>query len=172
MVRWMLWLGAVGTIAGSACSGDTAGPAPGITVSLSVQPAFAEPGDTVRVTATAIPAGDVVVDVIRVTVSGLISRSDSVRSSGSGSQSFAQAYVLPFQPGNGAVSFVATARGGGVAGAAQTRLQVSDTAPPKGAAVNATPSVPPAQWITGSFTAVDNVRLAWAGGHLPRTFTR
>src|SRR2546429_3456767 len=135
MVRWMLWLGAVGTIAGSACSGDTAGPAPGITVSLSVQPAFAEPGDTVRVTATAIPAGDVVVDVISVTASGLISRSDSVRSSGSGSQSFAQAYVLPFQPGNGAVSFVATARGGGGGGGGETRARGVGTAAPEGSAV-------------------------------------
>jgi len=171
MVRWMLWLGAVGAIAGSACGRDTAGPAPGITVSLSVQPAFAEPGDTVRVTATAIPAGDVVVDVIRVTASGLISRSDSVRSSGSGSQSFSQAYVLPFQPGNGAVSFVATARGGGVAGTAQTRLQVSDTAPPKVSSVSATPSVQPDEWITVSYTAVDNVGLAWTVVHLTGAFT-
>src|SRR2546430_4871775 len=143
MVRWMLWLGAVGTIAGSACSGDTAGPAPGITVALSVQPALAEPGDTVRVPATAIPAGDVVVDVIRVTVSGLISRSDSVRSSGSGSQSFAQAYVLPFQPGNGAVSFVATARGGGGARAGPTPPPGAGTAAPQGAAGSAAPRGPP-----------------------------
>src|SRR2546430_1432487 len=171
MVRWMLWLGGVGTIAGSACSGATAGEAAGITVRLSVHPAFAEPEDTVRVTATAIPAGDVVVDVIRVTASGLISRSDSVRSSGSGSQSFSQAYVLPFQPGNGAVSFVATARGGGVTGTAQTSLQVSDTAPPKVSSVSATPSVQPDEWITVSYTAVDNVGLAWTVVHLTGAFT-
>src|SRR2546430_3493608 len=162
MVRWMLWLGAVGTIAGSACSGDTAGPAPGITVALSVQPALAEPGDTVRVPATAIPAGDVVVDVIRVTVSGLISRSDSVRSSGSGSQSFAQAYVLPFQPGNGAVSFVATARGGGGAGAAPPQPRVSGTAAPQAASRDAARSASPGRWVTGSDARGGNAGVACA----------
>ena len=92
MARWMAWLGAIGTIVGLACGGDTAGPEAGITVSLTVQPAFAEPGDTVRVTVTAVPTAGVAVAVIRVAASGLISKSDSVRVSGSGSQSFSQAY--------------------------------------------------------------------------------
>src|SRR5437773_5754768 len=54
--------------------GDTAGPEAGITVSLTVQPAFAEPGDTVRVTVTAVPTAGVAVAVIRVAASGLISK--------------------------------------------------------------------------------------------------
>ena len=171
MARWMAWLGAIGTSAGLACGGDTAGPEAGITVSLTVQPAFAEPGDTVRVTVTAVPTAGVAVAVIRVAASGLISKSDSVRVSGSGSQSFSQAYVLPFQPGQGSVSFVATAEGGGVTGTAQTTLQVSDPVPPKVSSVSATPSVQPDEWITVSYTAVDNVGLAWTVVRLTGAFT-
>ena len=171
MARWMAWLGAIGTIAGLACGGDTAGPEAGITVSLSVQPPFAEPGDTVRVTVTAVPTAGVAVAVMRVAASGLISKSDSVRVSGSGSQSLSQAYVLPFQPGQGSVSFVATAEGGGVTGTARTTLQVSDAVPPKVSSVNATPSVQPDEWITVDYTATDNVGLAWTVVHLTGAFT-
>src|SRR5207247_1772800 len=82
MARWMAWLGAIGTSAGVACGGDTAGPEAGITVSLSVQPAFAEPGDTVRVTVTAVPTAGVAVAVMRVAASGLVSTCDAVRLAG------------------------------------------------------------------------------------------
>src|SRR5207247_8360195 len=103
-------------------------------------------------TVTAVPTAGVAVAVIRVAASGLISKSDSVRVSGSGSQSLSQAYVLPFQPGQGSVSFVATAEGGGVTGTARTTLQVSDAVSPKVSSGTAPPSGQPAEWMTVACT--------------------
>ena len=144
-----------------ACSKETSAPTPtNITVSINVVPAFAEPGDTIRVTATAVPAGGISVELIRLVASGLVTASDQVSVSGGGSHSYAHAYVLPFQPASGSVSFVATAEGGGATGSAQTTVSVADAVKPVVSSLSVSPpALQPGEWITVSYTATDNVGL-------------
>ena len=143
-----------------ACSSGTE---PGaITVSISVQPALALPGDTIRVTATAVPSGGVAVQVIRLTVSGLITATEQIAVSGGGSQSVSRAYVLPFQPASGTVTFIATAEAGSTTGSAQTNLTVADGVKPTVSSLSVYPVVvQPGDSITVSYTATDNVGLSY-----------
>ena len=122
------WCGVLGLALASACSNGTEPHV--ITVSVSVQPPLALPGDTIQVTATAVPTGGVTVQQIRITLNGLITAMDQVPVSGSGSQSVTRAYLLPFQPAAGTVTVVATAEGGGTSGSAQAIVSVADAVKP------------------------------------------
>ncbi len=154
--------GLVAMAAALACGDETAGPGAAITVTLSVQPPLAEPSDTVQVTATAVPSGGVSIELIRLVASGLITASDEVSVSGSGSRSYTRAYVLPFQPASGTVNFVATAEGGGTTGSAQTSLPVADAVKPVVSSLSANPAaLQPGEWLTVTYTATDNVGLAY-----------
>jgi hypothetical protein len=154
------WCGVLGLALASACSNGTEPHV--ITVSVSVQPPLALPGDTIQVTATAVPTGGVTVQQIRITLNGLITAMDQVPVSGSGSQSVTRAYLLPFQPAAGTVTVVATAEGGGTSGSAQAIVSVADAVKPVVSGVSAYPTaLQPGDMITVGFTASDNVGLAY-----------
>ena len=165
-------IAAVGLMMAAACGDDFAGLRPRIALSISVQPDPALPGDTLRVAVNAVPSGGAVVDVIRLSVAGLVTAADSMHVSGDGPHSHTWTYALPHVPASGHVAFTATAQGGGVSATDRDTALVADLLPPELTALDATPIVlVPTDTVTVTYSARDNAGLRWTVVRISGAFT-
>lgn len=155
-----------------ACSSDPGDLRPKIALSISVQPKPALPGDTLSVTVSAVPSGSAVVDVIRLSATGLVTATDSMQFSGEGTQSHTWTYALPYQPPSGNVAFTAAAQGSGLSASDRDTVAVADLIPPQVTAVDATPIVLlPTDTVTVSYSASDNAGVWWSVIRISGAFT-
>lgn len=164
--------GIAAALLAAACSGDSAGPLHGISVSITVHPDAAQPGDTVRVRVNAAPLGDAKVAIVRLSATGFLTASDSVQFASDGPQVHTWTLALPYLPGSGDIALSATAQGGSATGSDQDTVAVADLEPPELTAFDATPILlAPTDTITVTYSVHDNAGVYWSLVRISGAFT-
>jgi hypothetical protein len=141
----------------TACGSDRTNAPNGIDVAVSFDHTPAAPGDIVIATVTAQPNDGSAIRYIRVVAHGLVARTDSIPTSGPGTQSASLQYALPFTR-TGDLVLSAVAATDSKSGSAEATVTSADNSPPVFASATAS-LTPQLDTVRVIIAATDNAGL-------------